>query len=61
MTRVIPTTSGTWERIARKHYRHIGGHEVRYDCNRWAWEVIGGANDGYLYGTLNVAQHAAIK
>ena len=60
MTRAKPTISGTWAKIARKHYRHIDGKEVRYDCNAWAWEVIGGANDGYMYKTLNVAQHAAI-
>ena len=54
-----PTTSGTWNRIGRKQYRHISGVEVRYNHNRWVWVIFGGAQDGNAYGTLNVAQHFA--
>lgn len=56
-----PTTEGTWVKIARKHYRHITGIEVRYNCNRWLWEIIGGPEDGSAYGTLWVAQHSALQ
>jgi len=56
-----PTTKGTWIKVARKHYQHVTGIECRYDCNRWLWEIVGGAEDGRFYGTLWVAQHAAIR
>jgi hypothetical protein len=59
MTRQTPITSGTWNRIARKHYQHISGIQVIYRHNAWAWEVVGGKDDGHRYGTLSVAQHAA--
>ena len=45
MTRMKPITQGTWNRIARKHYRHESGVEVIYRPNSWNWEVVGGAND----------------
>jgi hypothetical protein len=54
-----PTTEGTWNRVARRHYRHESGIEVVYRSNAWAWEVVGGKDDGHRYSTLSVAQHAA--
>ncbi len=33
--------SGTWIKVGRKHYRHIDGAEIRYNCNRWLWEIVG--------------------
>lgn len=32
---------GEWVKVASKHYRHISGVEIRYNCNRWVWEIIG--------------------
>lgn len=45
-----------WAKVARKHYRHISGIEVRYDCNRWGWEVVG---QNELYTVLWAAKHRA--
>lgn len=50
-----------WVQVERKHYRHTTGREVRYSWNHWSWEVIGGRNDGYSYGALWVAVHAALQ
>lgn len=33
--------SGTWVKVARKHYRHVSGAEIRYNSNRWLWEIVG--------------------
>lgn len=60
MTRMTPEKIG-WDKIARKHYRHESGVEVRYNCNAWAWEIIGGSEDGYKYGTLSIAQYSALR
>ena len=46
----------TWTKVARKHYRHISGVEVRYDCNRWGWEVVG---EGLYFTVLYAAKHWA--
>lgn len=48
--------SGEWVKIGRKHYEHISGVQIRYDCNRWAWEIIG-RNE--LYTVLWAAKHRA--
>jgi hypothetical protein len=61
MTRSTPTTTGTWNRIASKTYRHLSGIEVAYDHNAWNWQIVGGANDGSRYQTLTVAQHYATR
>lgn len=61
MKRAQPITSGEWNRIARKHYRHIDGAEVVYRWNLYHWEIIGGPNDGERYETLNVAQYYATR
>ena len=58
--RMKPDTT-TWETIARKHYRHVTGIEVRYNCNLWQWEIIGGAEDGLFYSRLWVAQSSALR
>lgn len=54
-----PITSGEWAKAGRKHYRHMSGIEVRYNHNRWLWEIIGGPEDGLAYGTLWIAQYQA--
>lgn len=59
MTRMQPTTFGTWNKIAKKHYRHESGVEVIYRHNGWLWEIVGGKNDGLRYERLWAAQHAA--
>ncbi len=56
-----PTTQGTWIKVAKRHYQHVTGIECRYDCNRWLWEIIGGAEDGNFYGSLWVAQYSALR
>lgn len=61
MTKAQPITQGTWNKIASKTYRHESGIVVRYSHNRWAWEIIGGAEDGNLYGTLSIAQYTATR
>jgi hypothetical protein len=48
--------SGEWNKVGSKHYRHIGGIEVRYNCNRWMWELVG-CDEAYTL--LWVARHAA--
>lgn len=48
--------SGAWCKVGRKHYRHESGIEVRYDCNRWLWIVVG-HGDGYR--SLWIAVHRA--
>ena len=61
MTRMKPETAG-WEKVGRKHYRNTErGVEVRYDCNRWLWEVIGGSNCSLFYTTRTVAQYYAVR
>jgi hypothetical protein len=29
--------SGKWNKAGKKAYRHVSGHEVRYDHNAWGW------------------------
>jgi hypothetical protein len=31
--------SGQWAKIGKKHYRHVSGIEVWYDCNAWKWRT----------------------
>lgn len=45
--------SGEWVKLAPKHYRHSSGAEIRYDCNRWVWQILGGD----AYTLLWVARH----
>lgn len=51
--------SGQWAVVARRHYRHLSGIEVAYDCNRWSWVVSGPGMDPERYERLWVAQHRA--
>ncbi len=46
--------SGSWVKLAPKHYRHESGAEIRYDCNRWVWQIVGAE----AYTLLWVARHA---
>lgn len=50
-----------WIQVASKHYRHKTGVQVKYDHNRWAWQVIGGVNCGRLYETKWQSQTEAVK
>lgn len=45
--------SGAWCKVSRQHYRHVSGAEIRYDCNRWVWQIVGGD----AYTLLWVARH----
>ena len=48
--------SGQWAKVAKKHYRHASGVEIKYDCNAWVWEAIGGKEDGHCWTQLNHAR-----
>jgi hypothetical protein len=32
-------TDGDFAKIGKKHYRHVSGDEIIYDCNAWAWRT----------------------
>ena len=51
------STMTGWTKIGVSHYRHQTNVEVR-KCQQ-GWEVIGSANDGYLYMSMWVAMSAA--
>ena len=55
----IQSTKQGWTKIAKAHYRHESGAQVR-KCEK-GWEVIGSANCGYVYGTMWAAMYAAAK
>lgn len=38
--------SGAWVKLGSKHYSHISGAEIRYNSNRWVWEIVG-RNEAY--------------
>lgn len=50
--------SGAWIKVGKKHYRHVDGAEIRYDCNRWGWTVVGRPE---RWTALWVAAHYALK
>lgn len=60
-TGIEMVASGSWVKVGRKHYRHVSGAEVVYDCNRWHWQVTGAGSWDGLYGSLWVARHYAEK
>lgn len=45
---------GYWAKVGKKHYIHVSGIEVIYDCNAWLWFV---GNEGY--STLWAAKYYA--
>ena len=49
--------SGSWNRIARKDYRHATGIRIVYRNNDYVWEIIGGARDGLRMESLWAARH----
>jgi len=53
--------SGAWAKVGSKHFRHESGIEVKYDHNAWNWQIIGGRECGYRYGTLEVAAYSAVR
>lgn len=46
--------SGNWAKVGPKHYIHISGEEITYNCNRWLW-----IHGNYGYTTLWAAKHNA--
>lgn len=44
--------SGSWNKVAKKTYKHISGVVIRYDYNAWLWEIVGGKFDGERYERL---------
>jgi hypothetical protein len=59
--RLKPITEETWERVGKGRYAHVTGIEVVKRANSNAWEIVGGAEDGYCYTTLSIAQHSAFR
>lgn len=49
--------SGQWAKVAKKHFRHVSGVEVTYDCNAWGWIVS--TSPRQVWSTLEVAAHVA--
>jgi len=45
----------------KKHWIHVSGVQVKYDHNRWAWQVIGGAKCGLFFDTKWSAQTEGTK
>jgi len=41
---------GDFVKVGKKHFRHVSGAEVKYDCNAWAWRACDS-----LWQTLEVA------
>lgn len=50
-----------WVKTGPKHWSHVSGVQVKYDCNAWKWQVIGGANCGRFYTAKWEAQTEAVK
>lgn len=50
-----------WKSVGRKHWSHVSGVQVKYDCNAWKWQIIGGARCGYKYDTKWAAQTEGTK
>lgn len=44
---------GDFAKVGKKHYRHVSGLEVQYDCMAWGWRAA-----GQLWSTLEVAVRA---
>lgn len=58
LSSVIPSD---WVIEGSRKWRHVSGVLVRYNHNKWMWEVVGSTNaDGYFYNTKWAAQSAAI-
>ena len=57
-TRTDILASGQWVQIAKKHYQHIDGAEIKYDCMAWLWRIVG-TDSGFKQ--LNHAVWAAAK
>ena len=49
--------SGEWARVGSKHYLHVSGNEVKYDCNAWLWRVNGGAGYTTLWAAKEMAEN----
>ncbi len=43
-------TGGDFAKIGKKHFRHVSGAEIQYDCMAWGWRAC-----GRLWQTLEVA------
>ena len=43
-----------WTKVEKKHYIHVNGSEITYDCNRFMWVV-----NGYRFKALWQAKEEA--
>jgi len=50
--------SGDRCKVGRKHYLHGSGREIRYNHNRWLWEIVG---TDIAYSLLWPAKYAVEK
>ena len=48
---------GEFAKVGKRHYAHIDGAEIRYDCNAWVWRIAlpGSPIDGERYTALHAA------
>jgi hypothetical protein len=61
-TLLSSVNASEWVKVGSKHYRHIkSGIQVKYDHNRWKWQVIGGIKCGNMYDVKWVAQMEGVK
>lgn len=48
--------AGDFAKVGKKHFRHVSGAEIKYDCNAWGWRAC-----GRLWQTLEVAVYNVRK
>lgn len=61
--RAVPASAEQgWTKTSRGTHEHGSGVSVRKtnELGDRKWQVVGGPNDGERYGTLSIAQHAAL-
>lgn len=56
------TTGEGWDKVASKHFRHTAsGAEVKYNHNRFLWEIVEGPGKGEAYVAKWIAFNRAAK
>jgi hypothetical protein len=45
--------SGEFVKVARKHFRHVSGLEITFDCNRCGWRISD--ETGWVWPNLHAA------
>ncbi len=52
---------GFWSKVGKKHYIHVSGMEVTYDCNRWVWCIDGVPSYTLLWVTKYEVERIALE